>query len=308
MVIIIITFCKEIEMKKLLSGLMILLLVAVSCDDDGGSTTNNSSGGMTVEQYCNAEAELTNKWCDYYASCCSADDLSSDNFRGVKCSYGEAIDPQECIDYYNDSIANNIFTFNGEDATACLNEQDDETPEPPTSCTGTMYAYYFFLTKHRMHFDSLPSCMSMLTGKLQEGEECRTSKDCADGLTCFNDANSDFVCQQISAQYGNCDFDTNCEFGLYCIDHSCNYPGTAMATCMWPDDCVADYTCSDDYVCVPLKHAGQSCDGRDCDWFSACYTDVCEAYASDGTGCTYDFECMGRCDGSTCVSICGGTQ
>jgi hypothetical protein len=101
-------------------------------------------------------------------------------------------------------------------------------------------------------FEVLALCPGTVTPKLQAGQACVDSHECASGLYCWK---SDFkvcpgTCTAYSQQGQSCGGTRLCVDGLFCRDGSCQPPAKAgdacqdIAGCNW-----GNLTCDDDEIC-----------------------------------------------------------
>lgn len=309
------------------SLVMAALLLTACGDDDGGTNDNsndnsnhntnqntnqntntNTTGGLTIEQYCAGEAVLEQAWCDYIAQCCDTADQAASTYITIFCNYGPE-DPQDCIDDINQWITDGRIVWNGTTAQACLDAQAGFVHAPPTTCDGMGSYTYLELIRDRTYRMQMPECKQALAGQANQGQECTGAIDCAVGLSCQG-ASAPYTCQPLSGAYGSCSFTTDCEGGLVCYDDMCGDLQGVGESCMSSSDCQQGLMCGSDGCVVPVPANGSCADtssecvlGTYCDWGS----NTCVTYGAPGQPCGSDYECTGRCEGSTCVALCGGT-
>jgi hypothetical protein len=129
-------------------------------------------------------------------------------------------------------------------------------------------------------------------GTVPEGEECVTTSECEDGLTC----SVDDVC---AADVG-CQTHDQCGSGAFCGDAEECVPNTLGGPCVNNDNCIAPEECAGG-VCAQIIDEGGTCNGAaacEGDLVCAPDTDVC----TDDVGCTTHADCglEAVCDNGTC--------
>ena len=131
-------------------------------------------------------------------------------------------------------------------------------------------------------------------------------------MTCKQVTTGTYTCQAMGVTGSICSFDDQCAVGLKCIgDLGSSYCGplsTQGGTCGDSLDCADGLFCNGNY-CSPPISVGSDCDlDSPCVFGSGCSltTNTCQLGGSAGSLCSYDFECMGRCDGGACVDLCKG--
>jgi hypothetical protein len=315
----------------------VLLLAAVTaaagCGDGGGSNNNNqhnhnyntnqntnnnqnNAAGLTVEQYCQAKAELEQAWCDYLDQCCTAADKAAIEYNPPRCRYGPD-NPADCVQWANNLISAGSMVYNGASAQAFLDAKAQWIPDPPTTCSGTMGSTYMLQYRDRPADIQIPACRQTFVGQLQSGADCNYGVECADGLRC-QDVLGNFQCAPVVGSMGRCDLITNCDDGLRCIGQPdaevCRTLLSQGASCFMSSDCQDGLMCYNDTCNLPIAQGG-NCSGSmfGCEPLTGCDTggsNLCVRLKNDGASCSFSYECLGRCDtsASQCVSICGGTH
>lgn len=162
------------------------------------------------------------------------------------------------------------------------------------------------------------------------GEPCRLS-GCVAGARCESS-----VCVPLRDEGEMCFDQTECAFGLACIDRVCAVPdyngdpcsesSCAMAgelcgfhgvcepigqlgyPCSQDSHCGINYTCGGDSRCTPAPSVGQRCSPYsercfDAGAFCDLRTDLCTLPKPDGASCSWSGECQSqRCPTGTCIS------
>jgi hypothetical protein len=281
------------------------LLAACGGDDDGGIT----AGGLTIEEYCAAQATFDQAWRGYLDGCCSAEDKTSTNYLPA---FGDlAFDATGCATKLRERLAAGSIRWDGNHAQECLDQMAARIPAPPASCVGTGTLDALGAYRDQPPERHLYACLGTVIGQRQEGEACDYHSDCASGLSCQGP--SPYTCAPVTDQYGACDHDEDCEIDLHCVHGLCGYLASELQPCTFDEDCEDGLMCSySDEACYLPVPAGYACaSSSECAVGTSCDLTLaiprCVAHGQDGAGCSYDIECQGRCSGGTCVSICGGT-
>ena len=170
------------------------------------------------------------------------------------------------------------------------------------------------------------ACAGVAKGALHEGDRCRSSLECEDGLRCHGVAASDTGRCGRPKESGACSrgIDTlashlrdatadadHPECAGHCNGRRCeaNLPEGASCTsaiaCGEGGSCV-DHKCSR----APLPSAGEKCLGGACGGGARCLRGTCALPKKNGESCTEDVECTGACDRSmggpagVCAMLC----
>jgi hypothetical protein len=170
------------------------------------------------------------------------------------------------------------------------------------------------------------ACVGIVKGAMNEGDRCRSSLECADGLHCHGVAASDTGRCGKPKEAGSCSrgIDTlashtrqtgaerrHPECAGHCNGRRCEPDAAVGAACLASLDCGAGRVCVDKKCSgSPLPGAGQKCLQGACGDGARCLSGTCIAPKKLGEACTDDVECTGVCDKAggapkgTCAMLC----
>jgi hypothetical protein len=213
--------------------------------------------------------------------------------------------------------------FDRDAAHRCV-EMLEQKQLVPASETDTVFAHF--------------PCDRVIVGLQPEGQACRYSLECKEGLACVGyRIDRDGTCKKPPAareactlqQYGTLvnvaaaePHHPACAAGAYCDGTTCQSRIARGKACAANDSCAAGLSCIAG-KCGPRGAAGTAC-GATSDCVFGLFCDgpgdrgpgVCAAKRSDGQDCTRQDACKGRCDfpkgpdghpalNGACVSVCG---
>lgn len=170
------------------------------------------------------------------------------------------------------------------------------------------------------------ACAGIVKGAVKEGDHCRSSLECQDGLHCHGVAASDTGRCGKPREAGSCSrgIDTlashtrqsgvdrsHPECAGHCNGRRCEPDLPVGAACITSVACGAgrlclDKKCSD----TKLPAAGQKCLQGACGEGARCLSGTCVAPRREGESCADDIECPGVCDKApgapkgTCAMLC----
>jgi hypothetical protein len=270
----------------------------------------------TREEYCAAEAELSEGWCDYIDHCCTEADRGDLNFAPGACRDGHE-DPTDCLETVEE-LEMRGAKFDGTAVDACIADLALLYPPAPDSCTGLQARRSLIAVRGLHGFSQLASCRKVLTGVKTQGQPCDYQSECSPGMICAPpglDVAQPYVCVPQGNEGTPCISDSECRADLFCVGlgidagtRRCGKPLPVGEKCLYDDECRAGLTCSALGRCAIVVGLGATCDETHaCDLGYQCNldTDVCVAIPHVGESCTS--LCDGRCENAKCVKTCGGT-
>jgi hypothetical protein len=270
----------------------------------------------TREEYCAAEAELGESWCDYIDHCCTEADRADLNFAPGSCRDGHE-DPTDCLETLNE-LEMRGAKFDGSAVDACIADLALLYPPAPDSCNGLQVRRSLDAVRGLHGFSQLASCRQVLTGSKVQGQACDYQSECSRRLVCAPndlDVANPYVCIPEGNEGTPCISDGQCRADLFCVGlgtdagtRRCGKPLPLGERCLYDDECQAGLTCSALGRCSIVVGFGATCDETHaCDLGYQCNldTDVCVAIPHVGESCTS--LCDGRCENAKCVKTCGGT-
>lgn len=221
------------------------------------------------------------------------------------------------------ALARKRASFDADAARRCV-EMLREKPLAPTSETDTLFAHF--------------PCDRVLVGLQGEGQACRFSVECKDGLACVGyRIGADGVCKKPPAVHEACTLQPYgsilneaaaaphhpaCVASAYCDGTICQARVPAGKACTRSDSCAGGLSCVGGR-CAARAPAGSPCTATsDCVFGLYCESGpdhgagLCAAKRDDGQECTKQDACKGRCDipkkpdghpadKGTCVAVCG---
>lgn len=157
------------------------------------------------------------------------------------------------------------------------------------------------------------ACEGVIHGLLTDEAVCRSSLECAEGLTChgltatrtgkcFPPKPAGVVCgggiDTLAAfTRQNRTSETHRECAGYCSRPVCSDPVALGGACKSSEECGPKRTCLNDKCSAdPLPAVGQSCARGLCARGARCVKDKCVAPRGEGEECSTDLECRGVCD------------
>jgi hypothetical protein len=218
-----------------------------------------------------------------------------------------------CADDMNSAVLHNRATFDADAAKHCIQMLKD-TPLARTSQNDTLFGHY--------------PCNAVLLGQQPEGQPCRFSVECKEGLACEGYAiGVDGVCKKppkvgetcIIQRFGNIlnvaaatPHHPACVAGAWCDGSKCQPRIAAGKPCTSPDGCASGLSCVLG-KCSRLGAEGAACaTSTECAFGSYCDHTVeggggaCTPSHGAGAACTAQEQCKGRCDLKDAVDAGGG--
>jgi hypothetical protein len=267
----------------------------------------------TREEYCLAEAELAEEWCDYIDSCCTDADQADLYFTPGACSSGHE-DPSDCLTTIA-SIELAGATWDGSAVDECIAAIAKLYPAAPVTCSGLDVLRWAY-EDHGLHgYSQQPACRRMLAGFKGQNEPCDFMQECELGLVCApsnqDDLSQPYVCLPEAGRGSQCLSDSRCQHDLFCVgvgDRHCGDLVSLGGRCLYTSECEAGLGCSPLGYCSPVVGVGQGCgETAACSLDLGCdfVTNSCVAMPQLGQPCTSS--CNGRCENGVCVETCGGT-
>lgn len=170
------------------------------------------------------------------------------------------------------------------------------------------------------------ACVGIVRGAMKEGERCRSSLECEDGLRCHGVAASDTGRCGKPKSVGACSrgIDTLASYTRqtdverrhpecdgHCNGRRCEADVALGETCTNSLECGAGRRCVDKKcTSTPLPAAGEPCAKGACAGEARCIAGTCAAPKGNGEMCANDAECIGACDRSpgqsrgACAMLC----
>ena len=321
--------------------LLACFLVIAGCGDDGGGQPDTSTGdtdtdettaddtisdtpvdiptdgaGLTLAEWCEQYENRYQDWRDWFETCCSAEDMASDDFDLRNPYSSDVVDVPGCMSLFGDRISDGSIVFNGARAEDCLVALRDGAAAPPAGCTGIPWAEMVLTGHGRPGFDQIPACRETFVGQIERDQPCSYGTDCVAPLRC-RDIAGEWTCSDAAGMGGSCSLDGECEDGLFCMGSStaksCMPLSGVYGVCTWSYHCEDGLMC--DYgenSCYLPGSTGDTCGsaypdcepGLMCDFMG---TERCVALPSAGEYCMFAGTCQGRCDtdAEQCLSMCG---
>jgi cysteine-rich repeat protein len=281
-------------------------------DADGGAIT-------TLEQFCEAEAAFGQEWRDWYATCCSADDVDSLDFS-FRAPYDADPYIADCVSRYQAGIDEGRWIFDASYAAACVAAREPHgVPAPPAGCTGLPWDTDWLHGHGRQYLQQIDSCRRMLAGHVARGAVCEGDLDCVPGATCYDAGTGAYRCYAMIGSGFSCSSDTDCLEGLFCEGEDgskrCGPLSGVGGPCEFNNHCEDGLLCGSRYTSTPYEcfrpvavgalcgETGDCVPGAYCDTYTA---HRCVAFPSLGEAC-FAGMCQGRCDrtADVCVELCG---
>jgi hypothetical protein len=228
-----------------------------------------------------------------------------------------------CADDMNSAVLHARASFDADAASHCI-AMLRSTPLERTSDTDTLFAHY--------------PCDGVLVGSQPEGQPCRFSVECKEGLACEGYAiGVDGVCKAppkageacIIQRFGNIlnvaaigNHHPACAPGLWCDGSKCQPLAAAGKACGSTASCAGGLACVGG-KCARPGGEGAACNtsaecafGSFCDHGPGSTRPTCTAKRAAGAPCTSTEACKGRCDMTDaidagafrigkCAEVCG---
>jgi hypothetical protein len=283
-------------------------------DAAGASSSSEDAGRADLRDFC---ADAFSADHERLQSTCSPDDLN------VSESVARAAS-RLCTNDVGTALARARATFNPEAAHRCV-EMLRATPLNASTEGDSLFAH--------------APCDHVIVGGQAEGDACRYSIECKDGLACVGYAPGiDGSCKKpprageaCSAQH----FATvlngpaaalhhpACARGAWCDGSTCRTRQSAARACTTTDGCAEGLVCARGKCAAPARVGGPCAKTADCAfrlWCDQTGSDAgvgrCAEKVGEGKPCVDPDACNGRCDvpttkdagpdkRGTCVSVCG---
>jgi hypothetical protein len=240
----------------------------------GGDTTGGTSGGGPVPETQFVDRTVSS-YCEGLRVCCQKQGMV---FSAAGCDAGLRSGLTE-----NGSICEPGTTYDAAAVGACLEQAESYI----ASCGSAG--------------SSMPTvCNRMCVGNQPLGATCDSNQQCA------QPASGEVICSYSTGSgQGTCMPLVHGQLGAgcrsSCRQNSCTVssgPAGADATC-YADD---GLYCANDFTCQNLVAVGGACSlAWSCATGAYCAAGVCTAQKAAGAACTNYDECLGSCDGTTCV-------
>jgi hypothetical protein len=267
----------------------------------------------TREEYCAAQAELREEWCDYIDSCCSELDRADLYFIPGACSDGHA-DVNDCLTTLADLELRGV-KWDGGAVDECIASLVPLYPAAPVSCQGLDLARWADDDRGLHGYSQQPACRRMVRGTKVQGSVCEYQSECQPGFVCspsnLDDLSQPYVCLPEGERGAPCISDSQCHSDLFCVgvgDRRCGDLMPLGGECLYSSECDLGLSCSLLGKCAQVVGLGATCDELHvCSIDLGCSfsTKTCVAIPKIGEAC--DSSCDGRCENGQCVATCGGT-
>ncbi|MFT3706990.1 MAG: hypothetical protein QM817_04905 [Archangium sp.] len=163
-----------------------------------------------------------------------------------------------------------------------------------------------------------PACDGVISGHVAQGQRCRSSLECVDGLRCRGAGPTSVgVCDVPGAVGVACEFSVDVlasytrarskrgsECSGFCQRHRCEAILTDGGACTLDAQCPSGQRCAGS--CVPGERGGvgDACVPGGCVEGLRCVRGSCAAPLSDGASCSSDVECQGACIAADGGRVC----
>ncbi|HEY1694739.1 MAG TPA: hypothetical protein VGG39_21355 [Polyangiaceae bacterium] len=222
-----------------------------------------------------------------------------------------------CAKDFKTAVRRNRAAFDGDAARRCV-EMLKAKALPQTSETDTLFQHF--------------PCDRVLVGLQPEGQACRFSIECKDGLACVGyKIGVDGTCKKPPPAKQACTLQPYgtlinlaaadqhhpaCASGAWCDGTTCQPRGLAGKTCATSSSCAAGLACVQGKCGLRAGVGAQCAAATDCAFGLWCNQGTCAARFDDGHECTAPAACKGRCDipkksdgrpnpAGKCVAMCG---